>query len=181
MIKFVVYKQPSDSMIVLIQSLLLTFSVLVLPVNSGEIAAGELKVVDFEGLEDFLASYDDDKTLVINFWATWCVPCVKELPYFEQAHSTYESDEVEIILVSLDFKKQIDQRVVPFIEKHDLQSTLLLLDAPDANAWIDKVSPDWSGAIPATLIKKGKESAFYEQEFHSFEELNQIIQPFLNS
>ena len=140
----------------------------------------EVAVVNFDELQQYLDEFGD-KTLVINFWATWCVPCVKELPYFEQATANYNSEEVEVILVSLDFSNQLASRLIPFIEKNDLQSTVILLDDPDANSWIDKVSPEWSGAIPATVIKRGNKEAFYEKSFHSFEELDQIIKPFLNS
>ena len=136
--------------------------------------------MDFNGLQEYLGKWED-RTVVINFWATWCAPCVKELPYFEQATATFDPDEVVVVLVSLDFRKEMDRRLVPFVEENDLQSNVILLSDPDANAWIDKVSPEWSGAIPATLIRKGDKEAFYEQSFHSFEELNQIIQPFLNS
>ena len=148
----------------------------VLPKPSGT----EVVVVNFDEFLKYLDEFGD-KTLVINFWATWCIPCVKELPYFEQTTANYNSEEVEVILVSLDFSNQIASRLIPFIEKNDLQSTVILLDDPDANSWIDKVSPEWSGAIPATVIKRGNKEAFYEKSFHSFEELDQIIKPFLNS
>ena len=137
-------------------------------------------VVNFEELQEYLSEFGD-KTLVINYWATWCVPCVKELPYFEEVTAKYDAEEVEVILVSLDFSDQIASTLVPFIEKHHLRSNVILLDDPDANSWIDKVSPQWSGAIPATVIKRGDKEAFYEQSFHAFEELQQIIKPFLKS
>ncbi len=140
----------------------------------------EIPVVNFEELQQYLSEFGD-KTLVINFWATWCVPCVKELPYFEQTTANYNTEEVEVILVSLDFPNQITSRLIPFIEKNDLKSKVILLDDPDANSWIDKVSPEWSGAIPATVIRRGDKEAFYEKSLHTFEELNQIIKPFLKS
>lgn len=143
-------------------------------------AVNEVEIVDFKGLQKYLAQFDD-KTIVINFWATWCLPCVKELPYFEEATAHYNSEDVEVVLVSLDFTRQIDTRLKPFLEKHQLKSHVIVLDDPDANSWIDKVSAEWSGAIPATLIRQSEKEAFYEKTFHSFDELKQIIQPFLNS
>lgn len=163
--------------------LLLSLFIAVIPIWSdppAERANGEIKVVDFKGLQKHLDQYGD-KTLVINFWATWCVPCVRELPYFEQATEYYADQGVEVILVSLDFSKQIETRLKPFLAKHELKSHVVLLDDPDANAWIDKVSPEWSGAIPATLIRKNGVEAFYEKSFHSFDELKEIIQPFIKS
>jgi thiol-disulfide isomerase/thioredoxin len=142
--------------------------------------APNLEVVDYEGLQDYLGQFDN-KTLVVNFWATWCIPCVKELPYFEELTEAYPEDDVQVVLVSLDFSNQIDRRLIPFLEKHQLKSEVIVLDDPDANVWIRKVSSDWSGAIPATLVRRGDKEAFYQQSFRSFEELDEIIQPFLKS
>ena len=64
----------------------------------------EIEVYNFDQLESFLSS-NTDKTLVVNFWATWCKPCIKELPYFEAIQSKYKGD-VRVVLVSLDFFRQ---------------------------------------------------------------------------
>ena len=125
----------------------------------------DLKIVDFDGLEQYLATKDKSKTYVINFWATWCAPCVKELPYFEQLNTTYADKKVEVILVSLDFPKQIDTRLKPFLIKNKLQSEVIVLNDVDANTWIPKVDKNWSGAIPATLIYNSDKSAFFEKSF----------------
>lgn len=151
------------------------------PLDHGAIAkAPNVDIVDYEGLEDYLKQFKDE-TLVVNFWATWCMPCVKELPYFEQLTETYKEQDVRVVLVSLDFSNQIERRLRPFLEKHQLKSEVIVLDDPDANVWIRKVSPEWSGSIPATLIRSDGQEAFYEKSFRSFEELDQIIQPFLKS
>jgi len=140
----------------------------------------DLQVVDYEGLENYLEQFKDC-TVVINFWATWCVPCVKELPYFEEVTKTYPDEKVVVVLVSLDFSNQLNTKLKPFVKKHDLQSNVVLLDDPDQNTWIDKVDPNWSGTIPITVIRKGDKKEFYEKSFHSFDELNTLIQSFLNS
>ena len=110
-----------------------------------------LDVYDFEGLKPFLKT-NTDKTYVVNFWATWCAPCIKELPYFEALGSDYSDKNVEVLLVSLDFPKKYDSHVKPFIKKHNLKSRVVALDDNDSNTWIPEIHPDWSGAIPATLI-----------------------------
>lgn len=125
----------------------------------------DLKIVDFDGLEQYLAAKDKSKTYVINFWATWCAPCVKELPYFEQLNTTYEDKKVEVILVSLDFPKQIESKLKPFLLKNKLKSEVVVLNDVDANTWIPKVDKNWSGAIPATLIYNTQKTVFYEQSF----------------
>ncbi len=164
----------------ILMGLAITFNVKSTDITLPGHAVSDIRVVNFEELEQYLAEFGD-KTLIINFWATWCVPCVAELPFFEEATAKYNAEDVVVILVSLDFTNQIESRLVPFIEEHNIRSNVILLDDPDANSWIDKVSPEWSGAIPATVIKRGSKEEFYEKSFHSFEELQQIIKPFLKS
>ncbi|WP_397363459.1 redoxin domain-containing protein [Olleya sp. R77988] len=137
-----------------------------------------LKVVDFEGLEAYLAAKDKSETYVINFWATWCAPCVKELPYFEKLNANYLDKKVEVILVSLDFPKHIDTKLKPFLKKQKLKSEVILLDDVDSNTWIPKVDKDWSGAIPATIIYNQDKTVFYERSF-IYEELEHELQQFL--
>ena len=107
----------------------------------------------------------DGKTYVINFWATWCAPCVKELPAFEKLNQEYADKNVEVILVSLDFPKQVEKRLLPFINKKNLQSKVILLDDVDEDVWIKDIDSTWSGALPATLIYNAKGRKFYEQSF----------------
>lgn len=137
----------------------------------------ELEVYDYYGLEPFL-NKTDDKTYVVNFWATWCAPCIKELPYFEKLNETYSNQDVEVLLVSLDFPKQYDSKLKPFIEEHKLKSKVVALNDVDTNSWIPKVSEEWSGAIPATLIYNKDKRQFYEQSF-DYEQLEMQIQQFL--
>lgn len=130
----------------------------------------------FEDLErEHLTNLSKDTTYVINFWATWCGPCVKELPYFEELNSMYLKRPFRQVLVSLDDPKKIDKKVIPFIAKNNIESEVVLLADGKANKWIDKVDPSWSGAIPITLILRGEEKLFYEREFHTVEELEEEL------
>jgi len=149
----------------LLSILLLSF----LPVLKSQ----DIRITDFKGLEPLL-NQQNDTTYVINFWATWCMPCVKELPYFQQIHDEFSQEKVKVILVSLDFLKHLDTRLKPFLQKNKLSPEVILLNDPDSNAWIDKVSPDWSGAIPATVIYNRNFRNFYEKSF-TYEELQTII------
>jgi len=124
----------------------------------------EIPMYDFKNLEPLL-KMNDGKIRVINFWATWCKPCVAELPYFELINSRYPDAEVEVILVSLDLPKHVETKLIPFLKKQKIQSKVILLDDPDANSWIPKVDEEWSGSIPATYIYKGNVSKFYERSF----------------
>ena len=126
-----------------------------------------------------LLNKEDYKIYVVNFWATWCAPCVKELPYFEHANKKYKSDNVEVLLVSLDFPKKKESKLIPFVAKKKIQSKVVLLDDPNEQFWIADISEKWSGAIPATLIYSKDKRKFYEQSFTQ-EELQNEIESFIN-
>lgn len=144
---------------------------------SAPLKAQKIEVIDFEQLQPELQK-NDDTVRVINFWATWCIPCVEEMPYFVRIQKEYKDEKVKILLVSLDFPSRIESRVIPFIKKHNITSEVVLLDDPDANAWINKVNPDWSGALPATIIYKKENRTFVEGGI-SYEELQKYINQIL--
>lgn len=121
----------------------------------------------------------DDKTYVVNFWATWCGPCIKELPYFEQINKDYKDQNVEVILVSLDFPKMKESRLIPYVENKNILSKVLHLDDPNEQYWISDIDASWSGAIPATIIYNKDEREFYEQSFTQ-KELESEVQKFIN-
>lgn len=116
-----------------------------------------------------------DTTYVINFWATWCKPCVEELPYFEQLHEEYQNKKVKIILVSLDFPNQIESKLIPFLEERQLGPDIALLLDDDINSWGNDVSPEWGGAIPVTLVYKKENRAFHGTQYASYDELKEMV------
>ena len=104
---------------------------------------------------------------VINFWATWCAPCIKELPLFEKLGQ--ERTDVKVILVSMDLDLDPNpEKVYKFVERKKIQSEVLILDEQNPNAWIDKIEKNWSGALPATILINGKtgKRKFIERELH---------------
>lgn len=117
--------------------------------------------LNYEQLKPLLFQ-ESDRVQVVNFWATWCAPCIKELPYFEELN---QRDDVEVLLVSLDFPKHKQKRLLPFVEKQKLRSKVVHLDDADENFWINQISTKWSGALPATLIYNNNRRGFYEKSF----------------
>lgn len=101
-------------------------------------------------------------TLVINFWATWCKPCVQELPAFDSLTSSNNS--CKVILVCLDFKEDIDKKVNPFLKKNKVITDCVLLDEINGNDYINQISDTWSGAIPATLFVRNGKKLFVEKK-----------------
>ena len=140
--------------------------------------AQSFKKIDSDVLQAITHNYNDT-TYVVNFWATWCSPCVKEIGYFEELHRQSASLNLKVILVSLDFPGQADKRVVPFLEEKDISAEVLLMTDLDYNSWIDRIDSLWSGAIPATLIYNKEQKIFLEKELSRddlFEYVSQIMQ-----
>ncbi len=137
-----------------------------------------IEVVDFEGMYSKI-DLSVDKTYVINFWATWCAPCVKELPHFEEVNNEYKNKNTEVILVSLDFPSQIESKLKPYLKKNKIKSRVILLDDSKMSSWIPKVSEQWDGGIPATLIVNSSNYNFYPKPFDKEEliaEINKVIE-----
>lgn len=142
--------------------------------SRAEQVPGAVTLVRYDELEARLGR-KSDTTYLVNFWATWCGPCIQELPYFDRLQETYGSEKLKVLLVSLDFKSQLEKGVIPFVKKHAVQSEVLLLNEPDQASVINRVSSDWSGALPATLVVNGAtgKRAFHEGTF-TYDELEEF-------
>ena len=131
--------------------------------------AQKAEVVKLDQLQS-LISAKSDNIKVINFWATWCGPCVKEMPLFEKLGK--ERKDVEVVLVSMDLDLDPDpEKVHKFVARKKIQSKVVILDAKDPNIYIDQIEKSWSGALPATIIINGKtgQRKFVEKELHEGE------------
>lgn len=129
--------------------------------------AQQVKLLSLSQLEKRFAE-GRDTVFVVNFWATWCGPCVKEIPNFDKLQISYSHLPLKVILISVDFKSKLEKVVVPFVKRNQIKSEVYLLNEQSEQDYIDKVSKQWSGSLPATLIvnrQKGLRN-FYEQEFN---------------
>lgn len=120
-----------------------------------------VRIIHLPELEQLLQPVSDSIT-VLNFWATWCKPCVEELPVFFKLEQEFKNQKVRFIYLSLDFKREVNTKLADFLLRKQIFSTVYLLDEPDYNAWIDKVSPNWQGSIPATIIIGPQSKSFHE-------------------
>lgn len=123
---------------------------------------------------------DNDTVYVINFWATWCAPCVEELPAFEKLNKKLASKKVKVILVSNDFKKAVDTKLKPFIKEKGLKCQVMFMNETNPDGWIQLVDPGWSGTIPATLIlsKRKNKALFFENQL-SYKQLKKAVRSVL--
>jgi thiol-disulfide isomerase/thioredoxin len=120
----------------------------------------------------------NDTVYVINFWATWCQPCVAEIPQFEKLHASHLRDKVKVIMVSCDFSKQVNSRVKPFVAKRKMKAYIAFMNESNPDNWVGRVDPAWQGDIPATWIICG--AAGYRKFFSgetTFEALESYIKP----
>lgn len=135
-----------------------------------------IKTLQHEELQQILTK-QDNTLYVVNFWATWCVPCVKEIPDFMQVNNIYKDNpKFKMILVSLDKAADLDKKVKPFMFKNDIITDMYLLDDNKRmNEWIPAFDKNWDGAIPTTILyKNGQKLAFYGKQLNSIE-LENII------
>lgn len=130
---------------------------IVLTLPTAPAKSQSVTVVKFEQLKQ-MVSQPNDTLYVVNFWATWCAPCIKELPQFEAVRQAYAHKKVNVLLVNMDSKQDLNKKVNPFVRNRKIRSRVVLLDEPDLNTWVDKLAPEWSGALPMTLIMNSKQN-----------------------
>ncbi len=139
-----------------------------------ELAQAQVRLIKLASLENRIKA-GNDTTFVINFWASWCKPCVKELPAFEELKSATANKKIKVLLVSTDLRSKIESSVEPFIKVHKLHGEIFVLDETPGS-FAEKIDVTWSGALPATLIVNTKNARrdFYNKPF-SYQELTELI------
>jgi thiol-disulfide isomerase/thioredoxin len=107
-------------------------------------------------------SENKGNVLVVNVWATWCVPCVEEMPDLIKLADYYENKNVKIISISIDYHEEIESKILPFIKKYNLNFPVFVNNFENDEAFINFFNTEWSGAIPATFIydKNGIQNEF---------------------
>jgi len=144
---------------------------------SGLVVSAQSKTVKTITYEQLLKRISNSDTVyIVNFWATWCGPCVAELPNFDKLQQTYKGQSLKVLLLSMDFKSKLNV-VTAFAKSHKIASEVYLADKPSEQVFIDQIDKKWSGALPGTMIVNAKMHIrqFYEKEF-TFDELNKLYQ-----
>jgi thiol-disulfide isomerase/thioredoxin len=121
------------------------------------------------------------KVMLLNFWATWCKPCVKEFPELVKLYANYKEKGFELVFISLDDLSEVDTKLKPFLVKYGVDFTTYYNKFTKPEELIDIIDKNWSGAIPSTYIydKEGalKSSILGNKTYEQFEK--EII-PLLN-
>jgi len=125
-----------------------------------------MKIAD---LEAYISK--SEKPLVINFWATFCSPCIEEIPYFQNTIKEKYNGLVELVLVSLDLPDYYPSKIKSFVNQRNFSAPVVWLNETNADYFCPKIDHKWSGAIPATLMvnNKTRYRKFYEQQLTRLE------------
>lgn len=143
-------KLPNVPVVCSFMRLLLATLLLAIAVGADGQKPSNVSIVKLSELEQLISSRGST-VRIFNFWATWCAPCVKELPYFEKLSQLKGNHEVYLVNMDLDLDPD-PEKVYRFVDRRQLESPVLMLDEADPNSWIDKIDERWSGALPATLV-----------------------------
>ena len=130
------------------------FSILFLVFLCSNVDGQNVQKVKIEALESYINS--SDHPLVISFWATWCTPCLHEIPWLQEAVEKQREKKVEYILVSLDFTEAYPKKIDHFVKQRNFHATFLWLDETNADHFCPKIDEKWSGGIPANLFVNNK-------------------------
>ena len=131
-------------------------------------------------LEVYIKS--SETPVIINFWATYCIPCIEEIPYFQELTKKYEEKGVKLLLVSLDFEEAYPEKIRKFSKRMNFKAPIVWLDESDADYFCPKIDSKWSGVMPATLFVNNKTGfrSFFEEQMSKVrleEEINKLILP----
>jgi len=120
------------------------------------------------------------KVVLLNFWATWCKPCVKEFPDLVKLQNNYKDKGFVLVFISADMPEEIKSKVTPFLNQEKVDFTTYYIGSDKPEDIINYVDKDWQGAIPSTYIydKDGnvKTSILGTKSYEQFEtEINKYL------
>ncbi len=146
--------------------------ILALFILGTELKSQELQMVSLKELSERIDK-PSDKLKVINFWASWCKPCIMEMPYFEAINKS----DAEVLLITLDHPDDIE-KATRIVTKNGITSKVLLLNESDADKFISSINSDWSGAIPATMFVDARGNKYFYEEAFDKTQLDKLVKKF---
>lgn len=146
-------------------SLALAISTIILIIYAGKntfMFAQNIEKIKAVNADELNARINNSDTIyIVNYWSTWCLPCVKELPQFEKINQEYKYKPVKVLLVSFDFKEMYPKKILNWVNNKKLQCEILWFSESKPNDFIPKLNAEWSGSLPATTIIYNKKNYNY--------------------
>ena len=141
----------------------------------------DIEDMDIKSAEAIVKNQNSGKLRLINVWATWCGPCVQELPEFIKIDRMYRERDFEFITISLD-QPDKKAKVLERLKKLEAANNNYIFTGSDKYALIEKIDPKWQGALPYTLLVEpggkivyGKQGAINPQELKKIIVENRLI------
>ncbi len=125
----------------------------------------QLKTADAADIHRQIASHSGTEAVLVNFWATWCAPCVEEFPMIVELSDEYKDKGIRVYFVSADWSDRKDD-VITFLNEHGVKGKSFLKEEGNDNQFIRDIHEEWSGALPFTIVydKEGHVSDFWEMK-----------------
>jgi thiol-disulfide isomerase/thioredoxin len=134
----------------------------------------KIEVINEAGFNKLIQERDG-KILLLNFWATWCIPCRDEFPDLVKVANRYHDQSVEVVGISADYPDEIESKVEPFLKSQNANFKNYVKDVEDDEAFINLVNREWSGALPATFVYDVsgvlRDSQFGQNDFPGFQKM----------
>ena len=134
-------------------------------------SAQKIRSLKIEEVADFYKTKKEG-VYVVSFWATFCKPCIGEIPYLQSISRKYNSQHVNLLLVSLDLPSYYPRKIKKFVKENNFTAPVAWLNETDADHFCPVIDKSWSGAMPATLFvnagtgyRKFVESSMTEEQF----------------
>jgi thiol-disulfide isomerase/thioredoxin len=140
---------------------------------SAVLAPNKVGILTFEELEKSTLK-NNDTLYVVNFWATWCRPCVTEMPFFFETAKKNADQKVKVVFASLNSLKEMET-VQKFTDTRNILQPVFILNAGNPNVWLDKVDKSWDGSIPATVMYKNNKKVFFREGEFTQTEIDSVI------
>lgn len=152
-----------------------TFLIVSLFFVAARVNAQEVRAVKVTELANTIK--ESKSPLIVNFWATFCVPCIQEMPYFQDLVQQYKSKNVSLLFVSLDLKEAYPTKVNEMAKKLKLAYPVVWLNETNADYFCPKIDTSWSGGMPSSLFVNNSTGyhKFFEDQL-SKEKLDKEIQ-----
>jgi thiol-disulfide isomerase/thioredoxin len=139
----------------------------------------EINEISLDELSEIINNRNG-QALLVNIWATWCLPCREEFPGLIKLSDQYK-DKIDVVGISIDFPDELESKIYPFLNEFQLSFTNYINSEKDAEKFINFLNTKWNGALPASFIydTDGKQVKFFVGK-KSYEDFEEVVLKYFN-